>query len=76
MTYTLSRDYIPLTRITYQAFGLNKNKTVRRLSYFFEKVAQIRSPLHFWAMCSNHYIFLMKYFSCEKYEIILTDYEI
>ena len=34
MTYTLKRDYIPLTRITYQAFGLDKNKTVQRLSYF------------------------------------------
>ncbi len=34
MTYTLSCDYIPLKRITYQAFGLDKNKTVRRLSYF------------------------------------------
>ena len=34
ITYTLTRDYIPLSRITYQAFGLDKNKTVQRLSYF------------------------------------------
>ena len=37
MTYTLTLDYIPLSRITYQAFGLDKNKTVRRLSYFLAK---------------------------------------
>ena len=34
MTYTLPRDYIPLTRITYQAEGLDNNKTVERLPYF------------------------------------------
>ena len=26
ITYTLKRDYIPLTQITYQAFGLDKRK--------------------------------------------------
>ena len=36
MTYTLSRDYIPLTRIAYQAFGLDKNKTV--IYYTFYKL--------------------------------------
>ena len=38
MTYTLKRDYIPLSRITYQAFGLDKNKTVFWLSYFLAGV--------------------------------------
>ena len=41
MTYTLKRDYIPLTRITYQAFGFDKNKTVRRLSYFWRRCGDL-----------------------------------
>ncbi len=55
------RDYIRLTAITYQSFGLDKNKTVRRLSYFLEapprlelgvKVLQTSAlPLGYGALC-------------------------
>ncbi len=34
MTHTLKRDYVPLSRIICKTIGLDKNKTVKRLSCF------------------------------------------
>ena len=38
MTYTLKRDYIPLSRITYQAFGLDKTKHRFRDALFLARL--------------------------------------
>ena len=51
MTYTLSRDYIPLTLITYQAFSLDKNKTVQRLSYFLARLRGFEPPFFRIGIC-------------------------
>ena len=55
ITYTLLRDYIPLTRITYQVFGLDKTKHRFRGALFLARceghgfATQILTP---WGIAS------------------------
>ena len=63
-----TRDYIHLTAITYQSFGLDKKKTVRRLSFFLEAPPRIELGnkgfadlcLTAWLWCLIHIWFFGK----------------
>ena len=46
ITYTLTRDYIPLTRITYQAFGLDKRKHRRSDAFFLARFEGLEPPTY------------------------------
>ena len=55
---------------------MSYKKTKSEDLVFLKRVHKFNTHLNYLPMGSNPYMFLIKYFSCEKYEIILTDYEI